>query len=623
MRFGFWHSSFRYSGALLLVLLLLIPATLPAQEDATVVHRLSFPLRHNQYVRVRSSIPAPGAMLELSLPSWTPGSYLIRDYAGDVERFEAFDSAGNPLPVRKTAKNRWSIETQGLPSVDIAYDVWAGELNVSTSWVETDLALINGTGVFMYSQNSRKLPQQLAVELPQDWSDVRTSLAAMQQPRVFLAGDYDELVDSPIIAGRLQTREFEVDGQDYALVLSSENPLWDLEKAADDVAAIIAAQQEFWKVNPFNKPYYFINVFRGPWGGLEHDHSTVMMSSRWQMRDKQDYIKWLSLVAHEFFHSWNVRRMRPESLAEYDYDREVHTRELWIAEGLTSYYDSLLLFRSGLIDVSDYFRLLAQDIRNYETMPGNEIRSAELASFDTWIKHYKPDENSINSTVSYYRKGALIGFVADTEIRRATNNRSSLDDVMREMYSRYGPSSANRNGYPPGAFEALVEEEAGADVRQRVKRLIRTTADPEVDEALAWYGLSLDRDVERSKAELNGGTPPLGFGVSWEHDGPLLLIDQVIRGNSGAEAGLLPGDEVVAIDGFRVTPDNYAARLQLFEPGASVQVTLTRHDRLMQLPVEVQHEVPESYSVVADENLSRREKQRMESWLGRGLLFLD
>ena len=268
MLFGFRQSGFRYSGALLLVLLQLLPSILPAQEGMTVVHRLSFPLRHNQYLHVRSSIPVTEETLEVAMPSWTPGSYLIRDFAGDVERFEAFDTAGNLLPSRKTAKNRWSIETRGLSSVDVAYDVWAGELNVSTSWIESDLALLNGTGVFMYSQNSRNLPQQVVVELPVDWPEVRTSLEATQQAGVFLAGDYDELVDSPIIAGRLQTREFEVDGHPYSLVLSSENALWDLEKAANDVAAIVEAQLEFWTVNPFSKRYYFINVFRGPWGGL-------------------------------------------------------------------------------------------------------------------------------------------------------------------------------------------------------------------------------------------------------------------------------------------------------------------------------------------------------------------
>ena len=261
----------------------------------------------------------------------------------------------------------------------------------------------------------------------------------------------------------------------------------------DDVAKIVEAQQAFWEVNPFEREYLFLNFFMGPFGGLEHDHSTVLMSGLWQVAKREDYIKWLGLVSHEFFHAWNVRRMRPEALARYDYDAEVYTRELWLAEGLTSYYDDLLLFRAGLIDVSDYFLLLAAEIRTYESMPGRQVRSAEHASFDTWVKQYKPDENSVNSTVSYYRKGAVIGFVTDTAIRRETDNRASLDTVMREMYRRYGPDGQGKGAYPPGAFEAVVEELGGPGVRAFVEDLLRSTADPDVDDALGRERRCMDR----------------------------------------------------------------------------------------------------------------------------------
>ena len=271
-----------------------------------------------------------------------------------------------------------------------------------------------------------------------------------------------------------------------------------------------------------------------------------MMCSPWQMRGRQDYIKWLGLVSHEFFHSWNVRRMRPESLSEYDYEQEVYTRELWLAEGLSSYYDDLLLFRGGLIDVREYVDLLAESIRNYETRPGREVRSAEMASFDTWIKQYKADDNKLNSTISYYRKGALIGFVTDMEIRRQTKNKASLDTVMREMYRLYGNGGTGQGGYPPGAFEEQVEATAGPEVRAIVENMLQTTGDPDVDKALDWYGLKLLRTgLPVVSEEL---TRP-GSASCWNLNGASLLAEYVLLGRPAAEAGVLPGDELLAING--------------------------------------------------------------------------
>ena len=362
-----------------------------------------------------------------------------------------------------------------------------------------------------------------------------------------------------------------------------------------------------------------MNVFMDKFSGLEHDHSTVMMCGPWQMRGREDYIKWLGLVSHEFFHSWNVRRMRPAALAEYDYDQEVYTRELWLAEGLTSYYDNLLLFRGRLIDVSDYFELLAEEIRDYEATPGRAVRSAELASFDTWIKQYKPDGNKLNSTVSYYRKGALIGFVADMEIRRETKNQASLDTVMREMYSRYGPDGMGHGSYPPGAFEDMVESTAGPEVRASVENMLKTTSDPGIDEALRWYGLEL----QRKPGTVNGEQVPGGIGVKWKVVGAALLAEYVLLGHPGAVAGVLPGDELLAIGGLRVTTENYLQHLQKILPNEQIELTLVRHGRLVNLRLLTETELSVSYVIVPKPGISNREKKRMEAWLGRDLKFLN
>ena len=594
---------------------------LQAQDRNVVRHEVSFPQRHNQYAHVTATWPVAGESMQLVMPSWTPGSYLIRDFAAQVENLQARGPDGRPLEARKTAKNRWRIETPGIESLTVSYQVWAGELNVATSWVESELALLNGAGIFLYSEASRRWPQEVMVTLPAGWANVFTALPR-EDSGVFVARDYDELVDSPIAAGNMRRYDFQVRGQPYALVLSGAAPLWDGERSRDDVARIVEAQQDFWGVNPFEREYLFLNFFMGPFGGLEHDHSTVLMSGLWQVAEEEEYRKWLGLVSHEFFHAWNVRRMRPEALADYDYDAEVYTRELWLAEGLTSYYDDLLLFRAGLIDVGDYFELLAREIRTYEAMPGRQVRSAEHASFDTWVKQYKPDENSVNSTVSYYRKGAVIGFVTDTAIRRETGNRSSLDTVMREMYARYGPRGPGKGAYPPGAFESVVEDVAGPEVSAFVENLVRSTEDPDVDGALEWYGLRLQRTPLRNGTNVDAPLPG-GLGVTWDASGQQLIAEQVLVGRAGANAGVIPGDELLAIDDIRVTPDDYDARIQRLRPGAVVELTLARHKRLFKLSVEVQQAIPDAYAIITGPNMKRRDKQRLEAWLGQDLRFVD
>jgi predicted metalloprotease with PDZ domain len=603
-----------------ILLIASLHAAMPlAAEEPFVAHELSFPRRENQYVDVRSLWPVNDSRVEFSLPSWTPGSYLIRDYASHLERMRAFGPDGESLPVVKTSKNRWVVETEGIDELRLEYEIWAGEPGVAESWVESDFALLNGAGIFLYTRASRKMPQQVTIRLPEAWSTAHAALPRLDGAHRFLARDYDELVDSPLVAGNTVAADFEVEGQPYSLVLSGENAFWDLEESVADMTRLVAAQHEFWGVVPFDRPFLFFNLFMAKFGGLEHDHSTVMMCYPWQMRDRKNYIKWLGLVSHEFFHAWNVRRMRPAALDEYDYDGETYTRELWLAEGLTSYYDNLLVFRAGLIDVADYFELLAEEIRVFETTPGREVRSAESASFDTWIKQYRDDDNKVNSTISYYRKGAVIGFVTDMAIRRETGNDASLDTVMRALYSRHGHRDRGQRGYPPGAFEDAVEAVAGSAVRDKVEEMLRSTRDPEIDAALDWYGLVLNRGAPVRE---DGGHEYGGAGVKWASNGITLTADQVLQGHAGADAGILPGDELLAIGGLRVTPENYQAMFQRMKPGEEVFFTLVRHERLITLPVRLGSPLAEAYAIGAKPRFRSREKARLQEWLGRELTFV-
>jgi predicted metalloprotease with PDZ domain len=340
------------------------------------------------------------------------------------------------------------------------------------------------------------------------------------------------------------------------------------------------------------------------------------------MRYREDYVRWLALVSHEFFHAWNVRRLRPEALTEYDYENETYTRELWLAEGLTSYYDNLLLLRSGLITVDEYFALLAVEFHGYETTPGKDVRSAEAASFDAWIKQYKKDANTVNSVVSYYRKGSVLGFVMDSVIRNESGGKSSLDTLMREMYSRYGPDGSVSRGYPPGAFENLVEQLAGVDARKRAEELLSTTHDPDIDSVLDWYGLSLDRAEFVPDAEDQEEPVPTDFGLTWDEEKPDLVVESVLLGGSGAQAGVLPGDEILAISKLRVSKLTIQDRMLRLEPGEQVELLLSRHGRILSLNIVAQPAVPDKFLISIKPDISRKQKERMAAWLGIQLKFI-
>jgi predicted metalloprotease with PDZ domain len=595
--------------------LLLVSAHVLAADE--VKHTLSYPKDRQQIILVRSEFPVSGATTELVMANWTPGSYRIREYAANVNRISATDPSGVKLPIRKISKDRWQVDTGRATTLVVNYEVFTPELNVSNSWASQEFSLINGASVFLYTAESRGLPQLLNIVTDAERGTVFTAMPMTQEGGAYRAANYDELVDNPVAVANAPSYRFRHKGQQYVLLNVGENQSWDGEQAARDVEKIVAETQSFWKVNPLERPYWFLNFAVQAKGGLEHDHSTVIMTGRRQMSDREDYIKWLGVVAHEFFHVWNVRHMRPAELANYDYQREQYTDQLWLAEGLTSYYDNLMMSRAGLIKLEEYMKLLAKDIHRLETTPGRLIRPVTEASMDTWIRHYQPNSNSVNSTISYYTKGAVIGFVLDTYIRKKSKGRHNLDEVMRRMYKLYSDQP-----YAGDAFEKVVVDIAGPEAGALLHSLLTSTSDPDVDAALDWYGLSLNRGPVDSNGKAPSDDEEIlksGFGVIWDDDKPGLVIKAVLNGSGGARAGLMPQDEILAIGNERLTHDTQASLMTSFVPGEETTILVSRRGKIMSLAIKLDAAIPERYDIVVQSGFGKRHINRLQSLLGQRL----
>ena len=597
-----------------LVLLFLWPDAAAAVDE--VRHTLSFPASRQQLILVRSEFPVSGPVTELIMPNWTPGSYLIRDYAANVDRISAVSEDGTKLRVQKVSKDRWQVNTSQPGTLVVHYEVFTPKLNVSSSWASRAFSLLNGASVFLYTEQSRDLPQLL--EIVSDTGEVFTAMPPAGQGGAYRAADYDELVDNPVVVAKAPSYRFIYEDQEYVLLNVGENESWDGQKAARDVEKIVAETQSFWRTNPLKRPYWFLNFAVEAKGGLEHDHSTVIMTGRRQMRDRDDYIKWLGIVAHEFFHVWNVRHMRPAELTPYDYQHEQYTSQLWLAEGLTSYYDNLLMSRAGLIKPEEYMELLAKDIYRLETTPGRLLRPVTEASIDAWIRHYQPNSNSVNSTISYYTKGAVIGFVLDAYLRKESKGRHDLDEVMRKMYSLYSSKP-----YAGDAFEKVVVDVGGPEAGVFLQSLLTTTSDLDVDSALDWFGLKLERGpvAENDKVEGKAGEVPLmsGFGVIWDEDKPDLIIKAVLAGSSGADAGLMPGDEILAIGDERLTANSLDKLMSSFHPGEQTTLLISRRGRIISRDLKLDAAIPDRFDIVLRSDFGKRHIKRLQSLLGQNL----
>jgi predicted metalloprotease with PDZ domain len=589
------------------------PMSETPEKSEPISYTLRFPAPQTHYVEVEARVPTGGrSTVELTMAVWTPGSYLVREYSRTVEGVSAATGTGEPLPVVKTEKNHWQIETRKAPQVVVRYRVYAREMSVRTDFVDSGFALINGAATFLTLAGNGRRPHEVTLELPPDWK-VSTSplpdLGEAGRPR-YRADDFDTLVDSPIYAGNARTYPFEVMGKPHLLVNEGEGGVWDGPRSAADAEKIVREQAAFWGVEPYPR-YVIFNLLTESGGGLEHKNACTLMSSRWRSRTREGYLDWLGLVSHEFFHAWNGKRLRPVELGPFDYEREVYTRGLWMVEGITSYYGDLMVRRAGFSTRKEYLKGLSKTIEGVQTTPGRLVQSLDESSFDAWIKLYRRDENSANSGVSYYTKGEIVAFLLDAKIRRATGGRRSLDDAMRLAYQRF----SGERGYRPEEMRKVFEEVAGTGLGAWLDRAVGTVEELDYLEALDWYGLRFAPEKKEEEGGEPKELPSAWLGMDVEAQGGRLMVTVVKRGTPAYEAGVNVGDEILAIDDYRVPPDGLEARLKAYRPEEKATLLVARRERLTRLPVTFGRKPPARWTLEALPGATADQKAHLAAWL--------
>lgn len=562
------------------------------------------PWTHLLEVEIKISHEQMSDKSELVMPVWTPGSYLIREYARHVQDFEARDTKGNPLAWRKINKNTWQIDTKGLKEYVVRYRVYANELTVRTNELNTEHAFWNNAALLMHPKGYLDAPSTIKVMPYGNWK-VATGLQPVEgETNTFYAENFDILYDSPFEVSDFKEEKFEVRGVPHRWVVTGEGN-YDLQKIARDSAKIVEESAKIFGELPY-KNYLFILNLRGR-GGLEHLNSTALQWNRFGFKPNSSYVDFLSLVAHEHFHAWNVKRIRPDALGPFDYSNENYTKLLWVAEGATSYYENVILLRAGFISARQFLERMASQIEALQSRPGRFQTSLEEASFDAWIKYYRQDENSINNQISYYDKGELVNFLLDLRIRALSGGQKSLDDVFRYLYNEF--YKKNRN-YTPEDFQKICEMMAGKSLEDFFAKYVRGRDEIDYNSILKDFGLQLLEPSGREEAFL---------GANLSQQGERLNVTSIPAGTPAYEQGLNTGDQIVAVDGYRASQQFLQSYLAEKKPSDKVTLTVFRFDKLLELEIELGKRPTGQYRIVAVENPTEQQKALYQSYFGTEL----
>lgn len=551
-------------------------------------------------MRVKPGVGAT-AHLDLVLPVWTPGSYLIREYERHVQDFSATDAAGQALPWMKVSKNTWRITAPRSAAITAAYRVYANDLTVRTNELNDTHAFWNNAALLMHPDGQLRSASTLRVVAPAGWRIATGLPLAAGRTDTYAAPNFDVLYDAPFEVGTFTTLSFDVNGVPHRIVIDGRGN-YDSTRLRDDVQKVVRTEAAMMGEIPYHD-YTFLAHLRAPGGGgLEHLNSTGLIFAPFGFQPDASYHEQLSLVAHEFFHLWNVKRIRPDALGPFDYTKENYTRLLWVAEGITSYYQDLVLRRAGITSDEQYFEALATTMRVIQETPGRTVLSVEDASFDAWIKYYRQDENAVNSQVSYYDKGALLGLLLDLEIRKRSAGARSLDTVMRDLYAQFFKQGRN---YTPVEFQKAAERAADSSLETFFARYVHGRAELDYNAALDVVGLRLD----------SLGTDHAYLGADLAQTGDRLLVTRVYNGTPAYEQGLNSNDQIVSVNGSRASKTFFDARMKEMRAGDVLHLTILRFDELRNLDITPSRRTDGPYRILSIAQPSAEQLRLRRAWL--------
>ena len=566
-------------------------------------YTLSFPEAQAHYMDVEmgiSGISQP--FIDLKMPVWTPGSYLVREFAKNVECLTA-ESDCKVLSAKKINKNTWHVALDGANSVKVKYRIYCFEISVRTNFVNAAHAFISSTATFLYPDGRLDNPSIIHIEPYKNWDKVSTGLdMAGDDPFILQVPGYDTLYDSPIEVGTQEVFSFEATGVQYEVAMCMGGN-YDKERLIKDLRKMAEVETEIFGENPNKRYVYVVHNYAKGGGGLEHLNSTVLGAKREGYTDEKTYQAFLSLAAHEHFHLWNVKRLRPIALGPFNYETENYTTDLWIAEGFTNYYDNLVVHRMGLYPVENYLEALCVDINLVENSAGNKLQPVAEASFDAWIKFYRPNENSPNSTISYYSKGSMVALMLDLMIVHSSNAYYSLDDVMKYAYREY--YNIKQRGYTGNEFKLILEKFAGQSLDGFYEKYVYGVADVPYNTYLGYAGMQLIDDLA------NNIEPSLGVTVKTA-DGKT-IITTVARDSTAWVDGLNVNDELVMINNQPFT--DLTSALSGKSVGDSINIGIIRDTEPSTLPVTLQKSSQVKYRIADLPNPSPQQLAVRGKWL--------
>lgn len=601
-----------------IALCLVLCSALFARAASPVKYTLRFPEPHTHYVEVDMELDMlNGKTVDLCMPVWAPGSYLVREFPRHVERLRAFGENSVPLRHSKVSKDTWRVELNGQRSIRVRYAVYANELSVRTSYIDDEHAYLNGTSIFLYAKGGLQRPCTVKVEPHAIWKRMTVALepTTKNDSWTVQADNYDCLVDAPFEIGNHSVFRFQAAGVPHEVAMFGIDD-YDSLRLQRDMSRVVETCTRIFGTHPCKRYVFIVHHLPSGGGGLEHENSTTLQTVRTTYGSESAYTGFMSLVAHEYFHLWNVKRLRPLPLGPFDYAAENYTDLLWFSEGFTAYYDDLIAWRCGFYSDEEYLKTLASGLSYCRNIRGGSVQTLSESSTEAWVKFYRPHENSSNTSVSYYTKGAAVAFLLDMKIREKTGGKKCLDDLMRAMYERYF-NSLNK-GFTRADLDRMCKQTSGVELSPFISALVDSLSFPDPAQALSIVGLSLK--------DLNQGMMSGWSGISSSIKEGKLTVSAIERGSPAWDSGVNVNDELIAVDDVRLS-DDLAKVISSYKVGEVVEITLSRSGAIRRIKMSLKSNPNVKYQITrnsgttttdhSDASTSEPSVSNFRSWSGK------